>query len=229
MFVRRLATAAGILAAIAVAAPAIAQTAGKAPQSEEDKTLYFLGTLAARNLAPLALSEKELAVVQSGMRDALAGRAADLDPQTYGPRVQALMEARVRAGAEEEKAASAAFLASEAAKPGVRKLDSGLLVTEVKAGTGDQPTVNDTIVVHYHGTLRDGTVFDSSVERGEPFRTQLSRLVPCWQEGVLTMRVGGKSRLVCPSDLAYGDAGAGPVIKGGAALVFDIELLEIVK
>ena len=108
-------------------------------------------------------------------------------------------------------------------------MDSGRLVTEVKAGTGDQPTVNDTIVVHYHGTLRDGTVFDSSVERGEPFRTQLSRLVPCWQEGVLTMRVGGKSRLVCPSDLAYGDAGAGPVIKGGAALVFDIELLEIVK
>ena len=178
------------------------------PKTDEEKTLYFLGTLAARNLAPFALSADELAVVQRGMRDALAGNAMDLDGQTYGPRIRELMQSRASAAAAVEKQASQAFLDAEARKPGVRRLESGVLVDELRAGTGDQPTVSDTVVVHYHGTLRDGSVFDSSVERGQPFRTPLAGVVKCWQDGVTTMRVGGKSRLLCPSDVAYGDAGA---------------------
>jgi FKBP-type peptidyl-prolyl cis-trans isomerase FkpA len=83
-------------------------------------------------------------------------------------------------------------------------------------------------VVHYHGTLRNGTVFDSSVDRDTPATFPLDRVIPCWTEGVAMMKVGGKAKLVCPSDIAYGDAGRPPSIPGGAALVFDVELLEIV-
>jgi FKBP-type peptidyl-prolyl cis-trans isomerase FkpA len=82
------------------------------------------------------------------------------------------------------------------------------------------------VSVHYHGTLRDGTVFDSSVDRGEPISFSLAGVIPCWTEGVQKMQVGGKAKLVCPSDIAYGDAGQGP-IPGGATLVFEVELLGI--
>ena len=81
--------------------------------------------------------------------------------------------------------------------------------------------------VHYHGTLRDGTVFDSSVQRGQPAEFPLNRVIPCWTEGVQKIKVGGKGQLVCPSDIAYGDRGSPPKIKGGAVLVFEVELLAI--
>ena len=87
----------------------------------------------------------------------------------------------------------------------------------------------DKVKVHYHGTLIDGTVFDSSVERKQPIDFALNGVIPCWTEGVQMMKVGGKARLVCPSEIAYGDNGAPPKIKPGATLVFDVELLEIVK
>ena len=93
--------------------------------------------------------------------------------------------------------------------------------------TGAFPTASDTVKVHYHGTLRDGTVFDSSVDRGTPVDFPLNGVIPCWTEGVQKMKVGGKARLVCPASLAYGDRGAPPKIKPGAALVFDVELLGI--
>ena len=105
--------------------------------------------------------------------------------------------------------------------------DSGLVFTEITAGTGASPAATDTVKVHYHGTFRDGRVFDSSVDRGEPAQFALNGVIPCWTEGVQRMKVGGKSRLVCPSDIAYSDQGR-PGIPGGAALVFQVELLEIV-
>ena len=211
--------------ACAIAAPAAAE----APQTEEQKTLYYLGTLAARPLAPFDLSAEELEFVKQGLADAAQGKAMDLDPNIFGPRTQALVRARTEKAAAAEKTASQAFIDQEAAKEGVRKLASGMLIEDIEQGTGEKPTVNDTVVVHYHGTLRTGEVFDSSVERGQPFRTQLSRVVKCWQEGVAEMREGGKARLICPSDLAYGDTGSPPSIKGGAALVFEVELLQVAK
>jgi FKBP-type peptidyl-prolyl cis-trans isomerase FkpA len=96
----------------------------------------------------------------------------------------------------------------------------------ISVGTGANPTATDTVRVHYHGTLRDGTVFDSSVDRGESISFPLNGVIPCWTEGVQKMKVGGKAKLVCPSDTAYGDVGQGP-IPGGAALVFEVELLGI--
>ena len=212
-------------ASFALATPSL----GEQPTTEEQKTLYYLGTLAARPLVPFGLSEDELKYVQQGLADTAAGKPMELDPQVYGTRAQSLMNERTAAAAAAEREASQAFIDEEAKKPGVTKLASGMLVEQLEQGTGEKPSVSDTVVVHYHGTLRTGEVFDSSVERGQPFRTQLTRVVKCWQEGVATMRIGGKARLTCPSDLAYGDQGSPPRIKGGAALVFEVELLDVVK
>lgn len=104
---------------------------------------------------------------------------------------------------------------------------SGLQFTEVRAGDGPSPGATDTVVVHYHGTFPDGSVFDSSVERGEPATFPLNRVIPCWTEGVQRIQVGGKARLVCPPEIAYGARGAPPRIPPNATLTFEVELLEI--
>jgi len=118
------------------------------------------------------------------------------------------------------------YIEKAAAEPGAQKTASGLVYRELTPGTGASPKATDTVRVHYRGTLTDGTEFDSSYKRNEPAQFPLRGVIPCWTEGVQRMKVGGKARLVCPSDLAYGDAGR-PSIPGGAALVFEIELLEI--
>ncbi len=111
--------------------------------------------------------------------------------------------------------------------PGATRTASGLVYRELKAGTGDSPKATDMVKVHYRGTLVDGTEFDSSYKRNEPTQFPLNQVIPCWTEGVQKMKVGGKSQLVCPSSIAYGDAGSPPVIPGGATLIFEIELLGI--
>jgi FKBP-type peptidyl-prolyl cis-trans isomerase FkpA len=107
------------------------------------------------------------------------------------------------------------------------RTDSGLVYREVRAGSGESPKASDTVTVHYRGTLVDGTEFDSSYKRNEPAQFPLSQVIPCWTEGVQKMKVGGKSQLVCPASIAYGDRGSPPTIPGGATLVFEVELLKI--
>jgi FKBP-type peptidyl-prolyl cis-trans isomerase FkpA len=123
--------------------------------------------------------------------------------------------------------ASKAYLEKAAAMPGATRTSSGLVYRELTPGSGASPKVTDTVKVHYRGTLVDGTEFDSSYKRNEPAQFPLNRVIPCWTEGVQKMKVGGKSQLVCPSSIAYGDAGSPPVIPGGATLIFEIELLGI--
>jgi FKBP-type peptidyl-prolyl cis-trans isomerase FkpA len=130
------------------------------------------------------------------------------------------------AAAGSEKAESDAWAAEQASQPGAERSPSGVVFISMTEGTGANPTAESTVRVHYHGTLRDGTVFDSSVQRGEPISFPLSGVIPCWTEGVQKIKVGGKAKLVCPSDTAYGDRGSGS-IPGGAALMFEVELLEI--
>ncbi|HMB72651.1 MAG TPA: FKBP-type peptidyl-prolyl cis-trans isomerase, partial [Gammaproteobacteria bacterium] len=113
-----------------------------------------------------------------------------------------------------------------AQEPGAEIMESGLVYIPMTEGTGDSPSATDTVQVHYHGTLRDGTVFDSSVDRGESITFPLSGVIPCWTEGVQKMRVGGKAKLLCPAEIAYGDRGTGP-IPGGATLLFEVELIAI--
>ncbi len=224
----RLLPAALALAALALAPVLVHAQADPAPAelSEEQKILYAIGFVVANNLTPLGLNEAELDWVTRGIADAALGRDARVDLQEEGPKIQGFAQKRLQASAAAEKAAGQEYLDREAAKEGARKLDSGLILTEMTPGTGDSPTAESQVTVHYHGTLRDGSVFDSSVERGQPATFGLNQVISCWTEGVQLMKVGGKSRLVCPSDIAYGDAGR-PGIPPGAVLTFEVELLDI--
>ena len=195
-------------------------------ETDEDRTLYALGLALGSNIQQFALSEAELAIVEAGIRDSVLGNDPQVDISVYGAQIQALASSRAAVRSEAEKQASAAFVAEMGQEAGAEVSETGVIYIPMTAGTGSSPTAADTVRVHYHGTLRDGTVFDSSIDRGEPISFQLTGVIPCWTEGVQKMMVGGKSKLVCPSDTAYGDSGQGP-IPGGAALVFEVELLGI--
>lgn len=203
--------------------------AAQEPKTDEQKTLYVLGIALSQNLSGFNLTEAELEMVKAGLTDGILHKQPKADLQTYGPKVQALQQTRFGAVAAIEKKAAQAFLDKAAAEQGATKTPSGLIITTLKPGGGPSPTATDKVKVHYQGTMTDGSVFDSSVQRGEPVTFPLNGVIRCWTEGVQMMKVGGKSRLVCPSDLAYGDRGAPPRIKPGATLVFEVELLEIVK
>jgi FKBP-type peptidyl-prolyl cis-trans isomerase FkpA len=211
-----------------VAKPAAAAaSATPAPTTDEQKTLYALGLSIYRSLGSFELSEADVAMVAKALIDAQKKQPA-VEISEWGPKIQQLQTERRAKASEKAKAASAEYLAKAASELGALKTDSGLVYKELSAGSGASPTASDTVKVHYRGTLTDGTEFDSSYKRGEPAQFPLGGVVPCWTEGVQKMKVGGKARLVCPSSLAYGDNGQGP-IPGGAALIFEIELLEIVK
>lgn len=216
-----------IAAVLAVASLAF----GASPElkTEEQKTLYAIGLAFSNGLAPFALTEAELEIVKAGMTDGVLNREKKVDLQAYGPKIQELQKSRATAVAAVEKKGGQAYLDKAAGEKGATKTASGLVMTTLKPGTGESPKATDKVKVHYHGTLTDGTVFDSSIQRGQPATFPLNQVIPCWTEGVQKMRVGGKSRLVCPAELAYGDRGAPPKIRPGATLVFEVELLEILK
>ncbi len=207
--------------------PAAPAAATGVPQTDEEKIVYAIGLLMQRSLGQFDLSAAELEIIKRALSDASAGKPA-VDLNEWGPQIEPLADARRSRIAMREKVASAAYLTKAAAEPGAVKTDSGLVYRDVSAGTGVSPKASDTVRVHYRGTLTNGTVFDSSYDRNEPAAFPLSGVIPCWTEGVQRMKVGGKAHLVCPSDLAYGDQGR-PTIPGGAALVFDVELLEILS
>ena len=199
------------------------------PANDDQKTLYALGLALSQSIGTFSLTESELDMVKNGMTDGVLKRPQKVDMQTFGPKIQQLQQARLALVAEGEKKVGAAFIAKAAAEKGSIKTESGIVITPIKPGTGATPKATDTVKVHYHGTLTDGTIFDSSIKRGEPATFPLDKVIKCWTEGVQQIKVGGKSRVVCPSNLAYGDASPpGSVIKPGSTLVFEVELLEIV-
>lgn len=221
------------LLAVAVAIACAACTAKEPPAktaelaTEQDKTLYALGAAIGRNISAFDLTEKELQQVKAGLSDAALDKDPKVELATYLPKVQELHESRLAAATEAEKKAGEAYLVKAAAEKGAQKTESGLIYSVVTEGTGPSPKATDTVKVHYHGTLPSGKVFDSSVQRKEPATFPLNGVIPCWTEGVQLMKVGGKSRLVCPSSIAYGERGAPPDIKPGAVLLFEVELLGI--
>jgi FKBP-type peptidyl-prolyl cis-trans isomerase FkpA/FKBP-type peptidyl-prolyl cis-trans isomerase FklB len=206
-----------------------AGAAGPVLDTEDKKTLYALGLALSRNLTPFALQPAEVEVVAAGLTDGVVGKEKKVDLEAYQKKIQEFANARASATAATEKKAGQAYLEKAAAEKGATKTASGLIISELKPGTGESPKATDKVKVHYQGTLPDGTVFDSSIKRGEPVTFPLNGVIKCWTEGVQLMKVGGKSKLVCPSDIAYGDRGSPPAIKPGATLVFEVELLEIVK
>jgi FKBP-type peptidyl-prolyl cis-trans isomerase len=220
----------GLAAAVAITAAASpVRSAEPTLQTEDQKTVYAMGYSLAGSLDRFALSPAEIDLMIAGLRDGASGAAAKVPIDEFAPKINAFAQTRSVIAAGVEKKSADEFLAKEAAAAGATKTASGLVKRVVKEGSGATPKPEDTVKVHYHGTLRDGTVFDSSVERKEPAEFPLNRVIPCWTEAVQTMKVGEKAHITCPSDIAYGDRGFPPKIKGGAALAFDVELLEIVK
>jgi FKBP-type peptidyl-prolyl cis-trans isomerase FkpA len=199
-------------------------------ETEEQKTFYALGLSMGENFRQqINPSPEEVEVFKAGLLDGALNRTPQVKVEEYKSKFQALAQARATQIAEAEKKASEDFLKKMAKEKGAVKTDSGLIFIKEKDGKGESPKATDTVKAHYQGTLRDGKVFDSSIERGTPATFPLNHVVPCWTEGLQKMKVGGKAKLVCPSSIAYGDNGRPPSIKPGATLVFEVELLEIVK
>lgn len=197
------------------------------PKTDDEKTFYTLGQLESRRLSNFNLTDDELKVWFQGVKDGLAGKAGEVDMQEFSKEISKVSDSRSKAIASTEKEASKAYIEKMKKEEGAETLETGVVYTVVKAGEGNSPKAEDTVKVHYHGTLRDGVVFDSSVDRGTPATFPLNRVIPCWTAAVQKMKIGGKAKVTCPSDQAYGDRGAPPKIKPGATLTFDIELLEI--
>jgi FKBP-type peptidyl-prolyl cis-trans isomerase FkpA len=234
--------AAASLAVIAVIVASLGSCPAKAPpgsppatgspllKTEDEKTIYALGAnLGGRFVAPLKLTPAEFEILKKGLTDTSHGGPSDVPLEVYGPKIQALAQARAAQGATAEKAKAESFREAAGREPGAVKTNSGLIFRTLTPGRGPSPSGKDVVQVHYQGTLIDGTVFDSSISRGQPVDFPLNGVIPCWTEGVQRMKVGEKARLVCPSEIAYGDQGHPPTIPGGATLVFEVELLAIRK
>ncbi|WP_434385432.1 FKBP-type peptidyl-prolyl cis-trans isomerase [Melittangium boletus] len=209
-------------------AAAPADAAVGAPQTEEQKTFYALGAVMGRQVQVFKISPEELAYLQAGLKSQVLGQEPAVELEVYGPKLQELARTRSEASALEAKQKSQSFLDAAAREPGAVRTESGLIYKDLTVGSGASPMASDIVTVNYRGTLPDGKEFDSSYKRGEPAQFPLDGVIKCWTEGVAKMKVGGKARFVCPSDLAYGDRGT-PGIPGGSALVFEVELMDVQK
>jgi len=175
-----------------------------------------------------------LQALVAGIADAMAGNKSKLTDaqaqaavQEFVTAMQARQADRMKSAGDKNKRDGEAFLASNKQKQGVVTLPSGLQYMVIKAGNGKQPKLTDTVTTHYHGTLIDGTVFDSSVERGEPATFSVGGVIRGWTEALQLMKVGDKWRLFVPSELAYGPRSPSPEIGPNSVLVFDVELLNV--
>lgn len=210
----------------ATAAKAKPAPAAAALATDDQKAIYALGLSVHRNLAQFDLSAAEMEIIKRALSDASAGKPA-IEINEWGPKIEPLARSRAERVVEREKVAGMAYLAKAAAVPGSIKTETGLVYRELTPGTGPSPKATDTVKVHYRGTLVNGSEFDSSYKRNEPAQFPLNQVIKCWTEGVQKIRAGGKSLLVCPSEIAYGDR-ARPTIPAGATLIFEVELIEIV-
>jgi FKBP-type peptidyl-prolyl cis-trans isomerase FkpA len=215
-------------AALAACSPSAKNTT---PETDDDKALYSLGVILSNNIKSFEFTDEEIAMVKAGLDDGARDRPKlEQDAmEALVPKLQELQTKRVEAASAREKETGAAYLTKAAAEKGATKLPSGLIYTVTKEGTGETPKDTDTVKVNYEGKFVDGKVFDSSIKRNEPATFPLNGVIPCWTEGVQQMKVGGKAVLVCPPELAYGAEGRPPQMRGNATLIFDVELLEIVK
>jgi len=221
------------LATLLVISPVIMAQDTKAPESQEEKISYAIGTQIGSSL-----KNDDIAIVPeqflSGVLDAIEGKDTKMTPEEMNATMMALQQElqkkqmeKATAAASENAEAGEKFLEENGKKEGVITTKSGLQYKVLEEGDGKKPTAADTITAHYHGTLIDGTVFDSSVDRGQPAQFPVGRVIAGWTEALQLMPVGSKWRLFIPSDLAYGERGAGNDIGPNAALIFDVELLSI--
>jgi FKBP-type peptidyl-prolyl cis-trans isomerase FkpA len=228
---KKLSLIAAILCGISFSACSADKTP-KAPEvvSDEQKTFYSLGLILSKQIDSFSLTPAELALVQKGFADGVNHAKPVVEPDSYTAKLQEIAQKRFEAAAEKAAKDGAAFVDNAAKEAGATKTATGMVIKQTKEGTGAQPAATDQVKVNYEGRFIDGTVFDSSSKHGgEPATFPLNRVIPCWTEGVQTMKVGGKARLVCPSELAYGPNGQPPNIPPKSTLVFDVELLDVQK
>jgi FKBP-type peptidyl-prolyl cis-trans isomerase FkpA len=197
--------------------------------NEEQKTLYAIGASVTRSLGVFDLSQLDFDLVVQGMKDAQSGKKSSVDLTAYTGKIQELAKARRKALGEKQAAAGVEFLEKASREPGAVKTASGMVFKPITEGKGDSPKSSDVVRVHYRGTLIDGKEFDSSYKRGKSLEFKLDNVIKCWIEGVQMMKPGGKAKMVCPPQLAYGDKGAGEMILPGATLAFEVELLDFQK
>ncbi|ADB42479.1 FKBP-type peptidyl-prolyl cis-trans isomerase [Spirosoma linguale] len=211
-------------------------TTGATIASTQDSVSYSIGVFMAQSLKQQGITDLDAALLTRGLQDAISGQPTRLTLEqcnqvmmAYQQKQMTVRNAEGMKASAENKKIGAAFLTENKAKAGVVTTASGLQYSIEKEGTGAKPTVKDRVKVHYTGRLLDGKVFDSSVERGEAIEFGVTEVIKGWTEALQLMPVGSKWKLYIPSDLAYGDRGAGADIKPGSTLVFDVELLDIVK
>ncbi|ACC97756.1 Peptidylprolyl isomerase FKBP-type [Elusimicrobium minutum Pei191] len=197
-------------------------------QEEKAKTLYSLGYLMVESVKSNLIieDENEYKYISQGMRDNLMNNPSQTDINQYKPLIIKRYEEdtkKITAKRDEEKKK---FLAAAKKERNTKELEGGILVHTITKGKGNAPTPENTVKVNYHGTLINGTVFDSSVLRGEPAEFPLTGVIPCWTKGLQEMRPGGKAKLICPPETAYGNRQRG-IILPNSVLIFEIELLEV--
>lgn len=202
-------------------------------KNDQDKLSYTLGMNISASILQLPL-ELNKEVVIACVADLLRGGQPQIEQQEYQKIMQDFQKQLQTIAAEQKKKAGEAnaeisrkFLEENAKKEGVKVTDSGLQYIVLEEGSGESPKATDTVKVHYEGTLINGQIFDSSIKRGEPVEFPLNHVIPGWTEGLQLMRPGAKYRFFIPSDLAYGEHGAGDMIAPNSALIFDVELIEV--
>jgi len=212
---------------IVVIAIGMISTSTWAQKSEKmDSLSYSLGVLIAQNFKQQGLEEVESSKVADGISDVLAGTAkmsVEEANALFGDHMQKLQMEKHSGNVEAGKK----FLEENAKRDGIVTLPSGLQYEVLTEGSGPKPKATDKVTTHYHGTLIDGTVFDSSVDRGQPASFPVNGVIPAWVEALQLMSPGSKWKLYCPSDLAYGERGAGQQIGPFATLIFEVELISI--
>lgn len=202
--------------------------------NKNDSVSYALGVLIGENNkqqmkgAP-GVDQLNKEILVAAFQKAFRGDSVQIKPEKANGIIQAFFAEVSKAEGAVNTKAGEEFLAANKSKSGVVTLPSGLQYEIIKAGTGPKPTPEDQVKCHYHGTTIDGKVFDSSVDRGEPATFTVSQVIPGWTEALLLMPVGSKWKLFIPAALAYGEKGAGANIKPNSTLIFEVELLEIVK
>lgn len=198
-------------------------------KTEIDSVSYSLGVNIGNNLKGQGFGDINIAAMMKAMEDVMGDKKLSIGEEEANGIIQNYFASMMEKKAKEGRKAGEAFLAENAKKAGVTTTASGLQYEVLKMGEGPKPVATDKVTVHYHGTLTDGKVFDSSVDRGEPATFPLNGVITGWTEALQLMPVGSKFRIYLPSDLAYGERGAGQLIGPHATLIFEVELLSIDK